>query len=233
MSEIDKLFEDGIYQKEYYPGEPSEPYAPGITCPPEEEDSMTELMPRVPTSKTRLNIFWRDYWRRLSEAERAKLMAEFLEDSLNLIENNKEETLEELFKEQEVTDNSISNFSVEASEQDAIAKAVNPAHYKCHIPASEVDYQWMHTNWFRAKKAAVRLCVELGLNQTPLYIATMQRAFYVEYNRMQADKYHTRFGQKDAHAQELQKTQWYLKAAELAYTGPFWSNGMPKLPDEV
>ncbi|RLB64620.1 MAG: hypothetical protein DRH08_09265 [Deltaproteobacteria bacterium] len=118
-------------------------------------------------------------------------------------------------------------------EQDETASAVNPAHYKCHLPASEIDYQWMHTNWFRAKKAAVRLCKELNLIETETYVSTMQRAFYVEYNRMQADKYHTRFGQKDAHAQELQKTMWYLKAAELAYTGPWWANGMPRLPDEV
>ena len=114
-----------------------------------------------------------------------------------------------------------------------VVKAVNPRHYKDHLPASEVPYQWAQTHWFKARKAAERLLKALGLNQTEEYLSKCQLAFYVEFMRAQADKYHSRFGLKDVDVQELQKTQWYLKAAELAYTGPFHNNGMPYLPDEV
>ena len=114
-----------------------------------------------------------------------------------------------------------------------VAAAVNPSHYKGHLPASKIDYQWMHTQWWKSRQEGLNLIKELNMTPNTETEKIITRAFYVSKVRQQADKYHSRFGQKDQDIQELQKAQWYLKAAELAYTGPFHENGMPYLPDEV
>jgi len=113
--------------------------------------------------------------------------------------------------------------------------AVNPHHYKCHLPPSEVPYQWMQTQWFESEKEArslaKALCGEMQAYDEES-IRTMQLHIYIAKVRMNANKYYSRYGRKDENVQELQKEQWYLKAAELALTGPFHGNGMPYLPDE-
>jgi len=107
--------------------------------------------------------------------------------------------------------------------------AIDPSHYKEMYPG----LQWMHTQWFKSGDTADRIAMLLGINLSDNERFIVQREVYIAKNVMQSDKYTARLGKKNAVLEELRKSQWYLKAAELADAGPHHEDGRPFLPDEV
>lgn len=229
----------GKYQEEYYTpenlekGAEMEPVLPEVKrvgIPPNFDGDPRTLQNLCEPD----TLMWNERQSEINE-EIDRLWDEYERSEFNRLNGIKAKSPRRMTKEEVIEMMEADEEHWDNERQQKIAAAVNPSHYKCVFPASDVDYQWMHLQWWISRHEAQSLLEELGISPPSHYaVELVSKRIYQGKCRMQSHKYRTRFGKKDDTEQERQKADWYDHAATIPEDPSLYhANGMPKLPDEV